>query len=65
MIEPNEFNSIALLLLVYPTKRKSSEITKIMGRAKMQTYEKVFGNNNTKKGRLDFFQDEFYRMLWN
>ena len=35
-----------------------------MSKDKIEKYIRIFGNNNSKKLRKEFFEDELIRLLW-
>ena len=52
-------NAYCFLLIVYSAKKNSKEYEDVLGIDNISVFTSVFGNNNSKRMRQSFFQNEF------
>ena len=58
-------NAQCFLLMVYSAKKNSKEYEEVIGKDNISVFTSVFGNNNSKRIRQNFFENEFVQKIWS
>ena len=64
-IDRSNENISAFLLLIFASKKKSMLVQNTISLSKIDVYTNVFGNNNSKTLRQQFYSDPLIRQLWH